>query len=734
MTYTFKLARRLARFRMASVITGALLAAACAGDEGLNGPAAAGGDPGTSVLTILPDSTTVRTSDTVQFSVGALAEGSALSFSKGSGKGKGRGKPQPAGMTVSPGTATLISTGVQRFVAMETMTDGSSWQPRVTWTATGGTIDSTGKYVAASTPGEYRVVAVAADGMADTATATVVADTPVLARLVLSPAVDTVATGGRQQFTVVATAGDGSSIAVVPTYTATGGTITAAGVYTAGQTAGTFRVIALDPVSNLADTAAVTVTATLPTVQSVVLTPGSASLTTGAKQQFNASAKMSDGTTKAISASYSATGGSIAASGEYTAGSTAGTFRVIALDPTSNLADTAAVTVTATLPTVQSVVLTPGSASLTTGAKQQFNASAKMSDGTTKAISASYSATGGSIAASGEYTAGSTAGTYRVIAAESGGKADTAAVTITTITPPPPSTSVCDGALRTVAVSTAGELTTAIGSSQPGDCILLAAGTYTTGTIRQSRGGTAANPVTVRGAGGSSIVTMGGGSWLPQAPYLRFENFRLTNTFYGFYCGESGAPGCPYAVFDSMEVDHAAQSGIALENGSSFSQVLRSRVHDTGVSRAVYGEGVYVGGYGTPTTDVKVLNNTFYNTGAEAIDNSAGADRMTATGNVIDGTGTAFIDGGTVSLVGLRGNNVVFSNNTLTKGSPHGIVVWSGSGTVLRGNTIHLFNIDNYPAPKGIDASRASGTQVGCDNIVTDVPSGGLAYTGSCAP
>jgi Right handed beta helix region len=732
MTYTFKLARRLAQVRTVSVVAGALLSAACAGGDGLNDPVAPGSDPNSPVLTILPDSATVGTSDTVQFTVASL---STAAFSR-SGKGKGHHKLRSTAMTVSPGTATLTSSAVQRFVATETMTDGTTSQPSVRWTATGGTIDSTGKYVAASTPGQYAVVAIASDGLADTATATVVANAPTVARVVLSPTSATVATGGSQQFTAAGKAGDGSTVGITPTYTATGGTITGSGTYTAAQTAGTFRVIAVDPATNLADTAVVTVAVNTPTVARVVLSPASATVTTGGSQQFTAVGKAGDGSTIAITPTYTATGGTITGSGTYTAAQTAGTFRVIARDPATNLADTAAVTVTAPAPTLQSIVLSPGNASLTTGAKQQFSVSAKMSDGTTKSISASYTATGGSIATSGEYTAGNTAGTYRVIAAESGGKADTAAVTITAVAPPPPppSGSACSGALRTVAVSTTSALTSAIGSSQPGDCILLAAGIYATGTIKQTRGGTSGNPVTVRGAGASSVVTMGGGSWLPQAPYLRFENFRLTNTFYGFYCGESGAPGCPYAVFDSMEVDHAAQSGIALENGSSFSQVLRSKIHDTGTSRAVYGEGVYVGGYGTPTTDVKVLNNTFYNTGAEAIDNSAGADRMTATGNVIDGTGTAFIDGGTVSLVGLRGSNVVFSGNTLTKGSPHGIVVWSGSGTVLRGNTIHLFNVDNYAAPKGIDASRASGTQVGCDNVVTDIPSGGMAYTGTCTP
>jgi hypothetical protein len=60
-----------------------------------------------------------------------------------------------------------------------------------------------------------------------------------------------------------------------------------------------------------------------------------------------------------------------------------------------------------------------------------------MSDGSTAPITASFAATGGTISSSGLYTAGATAGTFRVIASQSGGTlADTASVTITASSPP----------------------------------------------------------------------------------------------------------------------------------------------------------------------------------------------------------------------------------------------------------------------------------------------------------
>ena len=61
-----------------------------------------------------------------------------------------------------------------------------------------------------------------------------------LVQLVLSPASLVLAPGETQQFTVSGTRSDGSGTVPAVTYSATGGTITAGGLYTAGATEGTF--------------------------------------------------------------------------------------------------------------------------------------------------------------------------------------------------------------------------------------------------------------------------------------------------------------------------------------------------------------------------------------------------------------------------------------------------------------------------------------------------------------
>jgi hypothetical protein len=88
---------------------------------------------------------------------------------------------------------------------------------------------------------------------------------------------------------------------------------------------------------------------------------------------------------------------------------------------------------------VQAIELTPSEMALESGQTQQFSAMGAMSDGSTQPVAVSWSATGGTISTAGLYTAGGGAGTFRVIARQTGGTlADTASVTITAPPPPPP--------------------------------------------------------------------------------------------------------------------------------------------------------------------------------------------------------------------------------------------------------------------------------------------------------
>ena len=330
-------------------------------------------------------------------------------------------------LVLNPAQVSLQRGAQQQFSASGTWSDGTTAPPPVTWTATGGTVTSGGIYTAGQTPGTYRVIAQHTGGtLVDTSVVTIVA--PTLTSLSLLPATVSLAPAESRQFSVSGTWSDGGTSSPTVTWTATGGTISASGLYTAGSTAGTFRVIAQHTGGTLADTSAVTITAPAPTLTSIELTPASASLQGGATQQFSVIGRRSDGTIQAVTPTFTATGGTITSGGLYTAGATAGTFRVIAT--ASGFADTSTVTITAASPTLVGIELTPAIASVTTGGTQQFTVVGRRSDGTTQSVTATYTATGGTITTGGLFTAGTAAGSFRVVASASG-FADTSSVTIT---------------------------------------------------------------------------------------------------------------------------------------------------------------------------------------------------------------------------------------------------------------------------------------------------------------
>jgi hypothetical protein len=79
-------------------------------------------------------------------------------------------------------------------------------------------------------------------------------------QIVVSPDSVALPPGGQQQFIAEARFNDGASGGVPMTWSATGGTVSDAGLYTAGALAGRFSVIATDAVSGNADTSVVTIT------------------------------------------------------------------------------------------------------------------------------------------------------------------------------------------------------------------------------------------------------------------------------------------------------------------------------------------------------------------------------------------------------------------------------------------------------------------------------------------
>jgi hypothetical protein len=357
MTYTFKLARRLAVSRHWAMLSLLVLLAACSGDSTAPDARPAPTPSDFAPLQVFPRSVTIEASQRVQF----------------------RGQVQDS-------TGAMIAT-------------------QVAWEATGGTIDSTGTF-SSSHPGTYQIIArrrwVAPldvsqrrhgslndieawragrhqPGATDTSVVQVVPISPKLKRLAISPKPITIDAGSKHSFNVTGYVSKDSTVQVGVTWSATGGAIDPSGGYTAGTTTGSFWVVATNTTGTLSDSAAVTIALSsargpkVPASQklaSVVLTPAQKTLDSGTNVQYQVYGRTKGGDSVAVAVGFSATGGTITSSGLFTAGSKAGTFKVIARDSVSSLADTAQLTVTVPTTTTTSplpTTTTPVAPSIGTG-------------------------------------------------------------------------------------------------------------------------------------------------------------------------------------------------------------------------------------------------------------------------------------------------------------------------------------------------------------------------------
>lgn len=170
-----------------------------------------------------------------------------------------------------------------------------------------------------------------------------------LASIQVSP--DTsVAARASQQFTAEGRDARGARFAITPTWSvaASGGTISDAGLFTAGPTAGTFLNTVKATDGNISGSASVVVTTPSPVLATITVTPrGPDSLLATTTRQFLAQGKDSAGNSFAFTPTWSivAGGGSITTAGLFTAGTVPGVFTNTVKASSGNVAGYATVTV-----------------------------------------------------------------------------------------------------------------------------------------------------------------------------------------------------------------------------------------------------------------------------------------------------------------------------------------------------------------------------------------------------
>ncbi|OLC29732.1 MAG: hypothetical protein AUH31_06195 [Armatimonadetes bacterium 13_1_40CM_64_14] len=334
-------------------------------------------------------------------------------------------------IVVSPESVALDPQQTQQFRAFGRTAAGDSVSAPVTWSASTGTVTQSGMYTADTSASDVVVTASFTDAPL---TGTARVKKRRLVQVLISPTTVTLPGGGAQQFRAYGRKNTGDSVAVNVTYAATGGTITPTGMYTAGQSSGSFRVIAAQSGGSLADTGAVTVT-TIP-VASVSVSPATVSLSVGGTQQLTATPKDSAGSAlggRAVTWLSSAPSVATVSGSGAVRGVAPGSATITA----TSEGKTGSATVTVTAVPVATVTVSPAALGILVGGTGQLTATPKDAAGNPlsgRAISWTTSAPLVATVSAGVVTGGAV-GTA-TITATSEGMSGTSTIAVSA--PPPP--------------------------------------------------------------------------------------------------------------------------------------------------------------------------------------------------------------------------------------------------------------------------------------------------------
>jgi hypothetical protein len=344
-----------------------------------------------------------------------------------------------------------------------------------------------------------------------------VSDPGSLSAIVVSPNPQSLGVHATQQFTAVGTDFSGARVTFTPVWTVAtgGGTIDAAGMFTASGTTGTYTNTVMATSGSLTGTATVVVTAG--PLATIVVSPNPDTLAIAGTQQFVAVGKDSAGNVVAFVPTWSvvSNGGTITSGGLFTAGTVSGTFANTVQASSSGIKGNATVTVNPGV--AVSLAVTPNPVTLGAGAAQQFNAVGTDANGNSVVVTPVWSvdSAGGAINASGLFTAGAALGKFNTIKATSGALTGRATITVVagavaTITVTPNPAAMLTGASQQFAAvgKDAGgnvvAITPAWSVVNGGGTIVAATGLFTAGNIA----GTFSNTVVAMSGGVSGAATV----------------------------------------------------------------------------------------------------------------------------------------------------------------------------------------------------------------------------------
>ena len=263
----------------------------------------------------------------------------------------------------------------------------------------------------------------------------------------VTPASDSINTGGAQQYSATGSYSDGTTRDLSATVTWSSSNIATATIAHSGLAVGKNSGKTTIQATSGTVTGSATLNVAGPTLNSLSVTPATSSIAAAGTQQFTATGTYSDGSTQNLTASVTwsssnTAAATIAASGLAT-GVGAGSATIQASSGT--VSGTAALSVSG--PVLNTIAVTPATSSIVTGGTQQYTAIGTYNTGATQDLSStvtwsSSNSTTATISSSGLATAKSAGST--TIQAASGTITGSAALTVSN--PTASGTGGCDGA------------------------------------------------------------------------------------------------------------------------------------------------------------------------------------------------------------------------------------------------------------------------------------------------
>ncbi len=356
--------------------------------------------------------------------------------------------PSVVSVSITPATPSIPISGIQQFTATATYSDGLTHNvttaPGIAWSSasTGvATVSATG--MATGVANGTSVITAAIGGKSATTNLTVT--TATLVSIAVTPATPSIPVTTTQQFTAIAsyTAGPVINVTAAPGMVWSSSTAGVATVSATGMATGVANGSAVITATYGGKTGTANLTVNPAILQSIAVTPATASVPAGLNQQFTATATYDYGPTVNVTTSASWTPG--------TAGATVGLHTGLAHGVTANVIPvvitasfggknaTAALTVTAA--TVSSIAVTPLTPSIAISGTQQFTATATYSNTTTANVTAasgvvwtSSDPTKATIVSTTGLATGVAAGTANITAAFGGQTSPAATLTVTAAT------------------------------------------------------------------------------------------------------------------------------------------------------------------------------------------------------------------------------------------------------------------------------------------------------------